>query len=44
MRQANHRQRARDFATILMLSAVAGAVAQLVGAVIKIGQAAGWWH
>jgi hypothetical protein len=29
---------------VLMLSAVGGAVAQLVGAVIKIGQAAGWWH
>jgi hypothetical protein len=44
VRQADRKHAARDFATILMLAAVAGAVAQLVGAVIKIGQAAGWWN
>lgn len=44
MKQVNHRQPARNFANILMLAAVAGAIAQLVGAVIKVGRAVGWWH
>ena len=40
-----HHQPIHDFATVLMLAAVVvGAMAQLVGAVIKIGQVAGWWH
>jgi hypothetical protein len=33
----------RDFAVILMLAAVAGGVAQVVGMVLQIGRAAGWW-
>jgi hypothetical protein len=44
MRQANRRRPAGDFATILMVSAVAGAIAQVVGAVINVGRSAGWWH
>jgi hypothetical protein len=44
MRRVNHRPTTRDFATILMLTAVAGAIAQLIGAAIKLGQAVGWWQ
>jgi len=43
MKHASHRQSARDFEIILMLAAVAGAIAQVVGVVVEIGQAAGWW-
>jgi hypothetical protein len=42
VKQARQPQ-ARDFAVILMLAAVAGAIAQVIGTVIEIGRAAGWW-
>lgn len=43
MRQAGWREAERDFAVIVTLAAVAGAIAQVVGTVIEIGRAAGWW-
>lgn len=42
MRHTGHQVPAR-FEITLMLAAVAGAVAQVIGTAIKIGQAAGWW-
>jgi hypothetical protein len=38
------RNSVRDFSVILMLTAVAGAVAHLVGVAIDVGRAAGWWQ
>lgn len=43
MRRAGYREPERDFTLILMLAAVAGAIADVVGTFIDIGRAAGWW-
>jgi len=43
MRRAVHNKPVSDFAVILMLAAVAGAIGQVVSTVIEIGRAAGWW-
>jgi hypothetical protein len=43
MRPAVHNKPVRDFAVLLLLAAVTGAVAQAVGTIIDIGRAAGWW-
>jgi hypothetical protein len=42
MKHTRYQGQAR-FAEILMLAAVAGATAQIVGVVVEIGRAAGWW-
>ena len=42
MRRIGQRQ-ADDFAVILMLAGVAGAAAEVVGTIIDLGRAAGWW-
>ena len=34
---------AHDFATVLMLAAVAGAVSQVLRAILDVGKSAGWW-
>ena len=39
-----HRHKARDFATILMLVAVAGVVCQAINTLIDLGRSAGWWQ
>ena len=41
--RAVHNKTVRDFAVILMLAAVGGAIAQTIRTVIEIGRAAGWW-
>jgi hypothetical protein len=41
MKRAGRTQAERDFA--IVLAAVAGAVAQVLGTAIEIGRAAGWW-
>jgi hypothetical protein len=33
----------RDFAMIMMLAAVVGALCQVADAVIELGRSAGWW-
>ena len=33
-----------DYATILMLTAVASAAGNIVTAAIELGRSAGWWH
>jgi hypothetical protein len=43
MRRAASNKPVRDFAAILMLAAVAGAMAQIIGTIIEIGRAAGRW-
>jgi hypothetical protein len=43
MKQAGCRHAAHDFGAVLMLAAVVGAIAQLVGTGIEIGRAAGLW-
>lgn len=43
MKQTRHRHAAHDFGVVLMLAAVIGAIAQLVGTGIEIARAAGWW-
>ena len=43
MRRAVYNKPVRDFAVILMLAAVAGTIAQVVGMVVEVGRAAGWW-
>jgi len=43
MKQVRHAE-AQDFAVILMLAAVVGAISHLVSTGIEIGRAAGWWH
>lgn len=43
MRQAAHRKPIRDFAIILMLAAVTGAITQVIGTVIELGRSAAWW-
>ena len=35
---------AHDYATILMLTAVASAAGNIATAVIELGRSAGWWH
>jgi hypothetical protein len=42
MKQACQRE-TRNFAMILMLAAVAGAIAGVARTGIEIGRAAGWW-
>jgi hypothetical protein len=42
MRRITHRA-AREFATILMLAAVAGAVSQVIRTILEVGKSAGWW-
>jgi hypothetical protein len=43
MRRIDHRP-AREFATILMLTAAAGAASQVVRTVLEVGKSAGWWQ
>jgi hypothetical protein len=43
MRRAVGNKPVRDFAVVMMVVAVAGAIAQVVGTVIEVGRAAGWW-
>jgi hypothetical protein len=43
MRQASRQPKAYDFEVVLMLAAVVGAIADVVGTLIDVGQAAGWW-
>jgi hypothetical protein len=43
MRRAASSKPVRDIAVISMIAAVAGAIAEAIGAVIEIGRAAGWW-
>jgi hypothetical protein len=43
MQQAGHRRPGHDYAVILMLAAVAGAVGQVAGTIVEIGRVAGWW-
>ena len=43
MRRAVYNKPVHDFAVILMLAAVAGAIGQVVGTVIEMGRAARWW-
>jgi hypothetical protein len=43
MKQASQRHAEHDFGVVLMLTAVAGAISQLVDTGIAIGRAAGWW-
>lgn len=38
-----HPPKAHEFTAILMMAAVVGAIAHLVGAGIEIGRVAGWW-
>jgi hypothetical protein len=42
MKQAGRGHAAHDFGTVLMLAAVIGAIAQLVGTGIEIVRPAGW--
>jgi hypothetical protein len=44
MKQAERKPSERNFAEILVLAAVAGAIAQIVGVVVEIGRAAAWWQ
>lgn len=43
MRRVDRQPKTSEFALILMLTAVVGAVAQVVGTVIELGRALGWW-
>jgi hypothetical protein len=43
MKRAVYSKPMRDFAVILMLAAVVGAITQVVGMAIELGRAAGWW-
>lgn len=44
MKLADRRHDAgRDFSAILMWSAVAGAVAHVLGTIVEFGRAARWW-
>jgi hypothetical protein len=36
-------KKAREFATILMLTAVVGAICQVVDTIVGLGRSAGWW-
>ena len=43
MRRADHQPKANEFALIMMLTAVVGAMAQVAGTVIELGRALEWW-
>jgi hypothetical protein len=43
MKRAFDHKPVRDFAVVLMLAAVAGTIAQVVGTVIEVGRTAGLW-
>jgi hypothetical protein len=42
MRRIND-QPVHDFTTVLMLAAIAGAVSQVIRAILDVGKSAGWW-
>ena len=37
-------KKTREFATVLMLTAVVGVICQVVDTVIDLGRSAGWWQ
>lgn len=43
MQQPQRKSSERNFAEILMLAAVSGAIAQVIGTIVEVGRAARWW-
>lgn len=43
MKQSQRTNSGRDFSEVLMLTAVAGCIAQVIEAVLELGRVVHWW-